>query len=406
MTGRRGGRWRALAAVGASVALSGCWLQPGFDASRTRWNPVEHQITAANVAGLAEAWSVDVEAPELFEPLVYGGRVFVGRQASDSRGGGVVALDASTGATVWDTTTTPTAERTFTWAPTFVEGELWSSWFQGSDEPGGCKAGTVRVDRDGNVVGSDRSAIVMSSSVQSGHYVVEAHTSECPTSGLWPPTTMVVRDSRTRETLWTADAGMHSISGGQILGGEFYPIAGCGAPTCTSTIHTEWPSNGQPYIARPHSDVFGVRGGFGGPNGEVFALSRTTGELVWRAAIDAVTATLAADDDHLYVAAGGRVLVFDVDGCGGPSCRPLWSATIDPGGGSARLPTVAGDVLYAAGNSTVQAFPAGGCGRPTCEEIGRVTVGGLIRTMAVAEGRLVVTSEVAPGQHRVTAFAP
>jgi outer membrane protein assembly factor BamB len=406
--GARGrGRRRALAAVvtmAVSVALPGCWLQPGFDASRSRWNPVEHQITPANVGTLAEAWSVDVDAVAVDEPLVYGGRVFVGRQGTGS-GGEVVALDAATGDALWRHTTTPTGDRVIAWPVAFVEGELWSSWFQGSDDPEGCRSGTTRLDGDGNVVGEDHDGIVMSGPVQSGHYVVQEETSECPTSGLWPPTTMVVRDSRTGETLWTADDRLEAIAGDLILAGGFYALAGCGAPTCTSTVHGEWAST-EPYIARPHSDVFGVRsGGFGDFNGEVFALSRTTGEVVWRGSIDAPSARLAADDDHLYAAAGGRLLVFDVDGCVGPSCRPLWSAPLS--GGTAEPPTVAGDVVYVATiYGAVAAFPAGGCGRTTCEEIGRLQVEGNVTAMSVAEGRLFVLSEVAPGRFRVTAFEP
>jgi hypothetical protein len=109
---------------------------------------------------------------------------------------------------------------------------------------------------------------------------------------------------------------------------------------------------------------------------------------------------------------GGRwralVAVGASDGCGGPTCEPLWAAPVDPDESSAWAPTVAGGVVYVAGNdNTVHAFPAGGCGRSLCDEIGRVTVGGRIGTMSVAEGRLVVTSEVTPGRiYRVTAFAP
>ena len=32
-------------------------------------------------------WSIDIEAAAVDEPLVYGGRVFVGRQASEDNGG-------------------------------------------------------------------------------------------------------------------------------------------------------------------------------------------------------------------------------------------------------------------------------------------------------------------------------
>lgn len=415
MRGRRGGRRRALAAVGASVALSGCWLQPGFDAGQTRWNPAEEQITPANVASLAEVWSVEMEAPEVFEPLVYGGRVFVGRQqfASDSRGGDVLAFDAASGELVWQHTTTPVGEYVYALPPTIVEGEVWSSWWNGDADR--CEFATVRLDRDGTVVGTDRSAFPWSSAVQSGRYVVQALSPRCPTADDWPPVALTVRDSRTLETLWTAESGMGTISGGQILAHEFYPLAGCGAPTCTSDVRPELgPTTEQPLIARPGSDVFGVKGSFGAVNGEIFALSRTTGGVLWGASIRSLNAALAADDDHLYVATrsggpwGGRLLVYDIDGCGSRSCEPLWSATVDPGGTSAWAPTVAGGLVYvAADDDAIRAYPADGCGRPACDEIGHVTVDGRVDTMSVAEGRLFVTSEDTPGRvQRLTVFEP
>jgi outer membrane protein assembly factor BamB len=415
MRGRHCRRWRALAAVGAGLALPGCWLQPGFDASQTRWNPAEDEITPANVASLTEAWSVEMEAPEAFEPLVYGGRVFVGRQASESRGGGVLALDAASGELLWQHTTTPVGEYVSALPPTIVEGEVWSSWWQGFGEPGRCEFGTVRLDRDGTVVGEDHAGMPWSSPVQSGRYLVQLMFSECPPGHL-PTPTLTVRDSRTLETLWTARANsVGSISGGQILTSEFYPLAGCGAPTCTSDVRAEQGSTTeQPLVARPGSDVFGVRGAFGAVNGEIFALSRASGGLLWRASIRSLDATLAVDDDHLYVATrsggpwGGRLLVFDIDGCGARSCEPLWSAAVDPGGSSAWAPTVAGGLVYVAGNdNTIRAFPAGGCGRTVCDEIGHVTVDGLITSMSVAEGRLFVTSEDTPGRvQRLTVFEP
>lgn len=52
MAGRR--VRHAVAVLMGSALLSGCWLQPGFDGSQTRWNPLENRLTAANVAHLAE----------------------------------------------------------------------------------------------------------------------------------------------------------------------------------------------------------------------------------------------------------------------------------------------------------------------------------------------------------------
>lgn len=419
MRARRGGRWRALAAIGttvATVALSGCWLQPGFDASQTRWNRVEDQITPANVATLTESWWTYLETPEVFEPLVHGGRVFVGRQPSDDRGGDVLAFDAASGELVWHRTTTPLGQYVRAYPTTIVDGELWSSWWQGFGEPGRCDSGTVRLDRDGSVVGDDDAGMPWSSPVQSGRYVVQLLYPECPGGTVLPTPTLTVRDSRTLETLWTGRANsVGTISGGQILTDDFYPLAGCGAPTCTSDVHPEQgATTEQPLVARPGGDVFGVKGAFGGVNGEIFALSRTTGGFLWGSSLRSLDATLAADDDHLYVATSsggpgsGRLLAYDIDGCGRPSCSPLWSSPVDPDQGSAWAPTVAGGVVYVArDDNTIRAFPADGCGRAVCEEIGRVALGHRIHTMAVAEGRLFVTSEDTPGRvQRLTVFEP
>ena len=51
--GSAGRRWRrALLPVAATVALGGCWLQPGFDPHRSGHNDLEVGLTEANVATL------------------------------------------------------------------------------------------------------------------------------------------------------------------------------------------------------------------------------------------------------------------------------------------------------------------------------------------------------------------
>ncbi|HEX8805056.1 MAG TPA: hypothetical protein VF743_12710, partial [Acidimicrobiales bacterium] len=49
--------WVALAGV---LAAAGCWPQPGRGPEHQAWNPAEATLTAANVATLQPAWSVDV----------------------------------------------------------------------------------------------------------------------------------------------------------------------------------------------------------------------------------------------------------------------------------------------------------------------------------------------------------
>src|SRR5688500_13727532 len=62
--------WRPAVAVAATVALSGCWLQPGFDPHRSGHNRHEDRLTRDNVATLTEAWSVTVGPGRVAAPVV------------------------------------------------------------------------------------------------------------------------------------------------------------------------------------------------------------------------------------------------------------------------------------------------------------------------------------------------
>ena len=91
------GKIREVTAVALlATSLSGCWLQAGHGPGKDGWNDAESTVTAANVAGLTEAWSVPLpDVPR--EPLVSGGSAYVRTQ------GALTALDLATGATQWST---------------------------------------------------------------------------------------------------------------------------------------------------------------------------------------------------------------------------------------------------------------------------------------------------------------
>ena len=99
---------RTAAAVGAALALSGCWLQEQAGPDRTNANPTETHLTAANVATLQEVWRTDG-----FDPVAAGGTVYV--HVIDQDGNSVKAVAASTGTTRWQTT--PNAGVTFADGP-------------------------------------------------------------------------------------------------------------------------------------------------------------------------------------------------------------------------------------------------------------------------------------------------
>jgi len=91
---------RRLIGLAALAALSGCWFQPGFDGANTRNNSLEQNLTAARVPGLTEAWSTNIDAIEVSEPIVSGGRIYVeARHPANFLG--IKTFDAATGAPGW-----------------------------------------------------------------------------------------------------------------------------------------------------------------------------------------------------------------------------------------------------------------------------------------------------------------
>jgi outer membrane protein assembly factor BamB len=95
----------------------------------------------------------------------------------------------------------------------------------------------------------------------------------------------------------------------------------------------------------------------------------------------------------------GRLAAFKAGGCGRPSCRPVWTATVP---NTESSPTVAGGVLYIVTNDgRLLAFTAAGCGRPTCSPLwtGNLKTSGQAAP-AVANGLVYATSS-----ERLVAFA-
>jgi outer membrane protein assembly factor BamB len=77
-------------------ASAASWSTFGFDVQRTGRNPAEHVLGAAQAPTLSERWVTTVGGQINTQPLVTGGRVYVGTED-----GWLVALDAGTGAVAW-----------------------------------------------------------------------------------------------------------------------------------------------------------------------------------------------------------------------------------------------------------------------------------------------------------------
>jgi hypothetical protein len=380
------------------VLMSGCWPQPNFDGGATRWNPYEQEITPATVASLRPAWSLDVTSHGP-KPLLSGDRVIFGWDRATELG--VRAVDAETGAPVWERTlSTPGLTTVFpSHPPTIIGGQIWAGWWGAVGN--NCVHNNVRLTRDGDVVAEDPSYVAPGTPVQSGDFVVRTEATVCPG---FPDHELVVSDVRTGEDLWTgvgppANFNEPSAAGDLVVTGNgAFPLAGCGAPTCTAAWIPELVFGNDHYVLDANGPTFfAVRASVGVPDGAVAALSKADGTTVWLGAVSGQTTDLALDEDNLYASPAGSdggLMAFDRDGCGAPVCMPRWSAPVPRGG---HAPVVAGDVVYVAGGDLrIHAFPAEGCSSNSCPELASIPVPGVqwIESMAVAHGRLVVVSRL------------
>ena len=105
-----------LASVAAATASAADWMQFGYDAAHTGYNPVENTINAGNVTHLATLYNVTLPASVDSAP-VYLASVTTPSGTKNllfalSENGRLMAIDAATGTEVWHATTTGTQPTT------------------------------------------------------------------------------------------------------------------------------------------------------------------------------------------------------------------------------------------------------------------------------------------------------
>src|SRR5215475_9967833 len=101
---------------GAALASAADWMQFGYDAAHTGFNPAETTINAGNVANLATMYSVSIASGVDSAP-VYLSNVTTPNGTKNllfalSKNGRVMAIDAATGTEVWHAITTGTQPTT------------------------------------------------------------------------------------------------------------------------------------------------------------------------------------------------------------------------------------------------------------------------------------------------------
>ncbi|MET0226151.1 MAG: PQQ-binding-like beta-propeller repeat protein, partial [Dokdonella sp.] len=118
----------ALTAASGTVAAAD-WLQFGYDAAHSGYNPVETQLTHANVAQLSQRYSVSVLETVDSAPVYLSGVATASGTknllfALTRQSGKLLAIDAATGSIVWSKTTGSGAQLT-TSAPAIDPGRLY-----------------------------------------------------------------------------------------------------------------------------------------------------------------------------------------------------------------------------------------------------------------------------------------
>lgn len=416
--------WRRLGIVSLAFALlSGCWLQPDFDARHSRSNDLETRLTIDNVDTLHQIWSTWTGRTGAASPrsmVAGGGSVYVGTiEAEPAPGGGIQpgasALDAATGRVRWN------------WNPPFgtiggvgqtpislVGDEVYSPWEIGGGGAG-CLGRFDRLDaRTGQVVGTQDTHVY--DIVQGDGHVVLTNTS----SNCFRDTLRVsVRDAGSTQTrFWVnvsrdaADNNKAVIAGGMVFvvaDHRLYAIdpAGCGSSsTCAPAWSVALGLDGDtaPVASADGSRVFVATDG-----NEVLAIDTGTRAVVWRApGASGFDNTMALSGDMLLVRAptDHALLAYDAEGCGQAECEPLWSTRP----GAAQRPTVAGSVVYVGAplelqGYEIEAYDLAGCPSSPCDPVATLPLSDTgsvsnVREIVVAEGRLLVA------HGPVTAFAP
>lgn len=382
-----------------ALSLSGCfeWVQYGYDAGRSSYNPTEETLTADTIGQLTELWS---------SPLVPSPRNIV---ASNSRlviatDDHIYGLDVATGDVVWD-------HPSFDSSPVIHDGLVYTASIA---FPGHCaeaaleardvETGARRVaddirawDNPATCLGpSDLTAVgrrfaLLPSSGYDAQFnpIQDLFAYEWDTGATYDlGGTAVTMDEST---------GLYFVEGFSYV--EAAPLPGSANPGWTRVIQTRL----EPVTAAGR--VYLVQPGGTGEADRVLALDAATGADAWSGVVDVGEGNLvkpAVREGTVFTAAvfgprHGQLVAFA--NCGAPACAPAWTGAGHPvpSGGSVGGPVVAGDLVYVSVYvsddspdpvSQLEVYDAAGCDAATCDPLTTVTVDGYAGEVVVSNGRV------------------
>jgi outer membrane protein assembly factor BamB len=389
-------RARRLAfAVLALALLAGCdrypWLQPDGGPDHDRANLGAQTVTPDNVGSLAELWHTTGPT----RPVVVGADIY---GVSDTT---LYAIDADTGAVRWQSTPPePITGGPFVDDPDEIRISYGNRFGIGHETTYDRHGSTPTVDGRGKLVTlgalvarrDGRSARLLRTPVPYLPALVQV--SGTPLSGLLPMASMTGRATLDADRLYVPA----SYNGHTFVVLAFDLAAPCIDDRCEPLWTSPYVNDGDVTIGDAGQlFVPGTAPGLGG----VVALDATNGAVRWRAASSVSSLGLAAVPGRVFVAGGSA----DEQGATLRALEvaegtELWLGTL-PGASSsvAGVTAVGGDLVYAGVGNRLYAFAVDGCGAPTCAPLWSGEVDGAIAAIAVARERVVVSTD-----HGVTAL--
>lgn len=389
-----------LALAIALLVVSGCfWQVPGADSNRSAHNRFESRITAGTVAGLEQRWQATLDGGPVGDPVTSASGVHVDGERS------IYSFDARTGAARWQY-----SSESITWAgqPWVWRDHVLANVYDGEravvelDADTGVETGTI----PGQYLAGMRhdTAALWSSEIGCIRYCFD-----------WD--TLTVEDLDTGEILFSD----HFNTTGELpevtVGSEwllhtgvgflhddiFLPAEGLRAYSMSNPqldcslvvvikLCPDWSVALPPSYLATYPPVLSEDGSvvYAGATG----YDTATGEVLWAPSVSDVAGPSALAEGTLFSAGRNEELLraFPADGCGAPTCEPLWSGELGFEPDSVLQPAVAGGVVFVAGlQGQLAAFDASGCGTPTCAPLWTASVGSRITgSPAVNNGQLYV----------------
>jgi len=405
-------RWRALLLpVAAAVALSGCWLQPGFDPHHSGHNPGEQRLTVANVATLDEAWSVTVGPDPVLAPVVsrYGVHVTSRRILATYRladGNRSWSVDVNEGL---DPDADALAGPPVVWRDRLLVPV-------GFHHPHIIPP-TVSYDAATGVAG-DRVADYASNTLDGSTLVGRSNTRIGDFDEGVLHSTDLEDPSKNWSILYLSNANGPALTDRWIVTShpagrvDAFPRSGPTPERCQTVdqwtiCSPAWTRETATLTTAPAISDDGLTVFVGDATGTLSAVDIENGAVRWTGSVGAGAQILAAptvgDGTVFVTTSDGRVAAFDADGCGAATCAPRWSTAAT--GSPVRVQSaLAGGVVYAGSDDgAIRAFDASGCGATVCAPSWETSVGSAITgAPAVTRGRLVVGT----ADGRLIAFRP